>query len=559
MKVGLIFFGAEPIDSIAQVFGSSIESLRQEHELIYLPPVYEFHSKARRMEMLRDLMLSCDVLLGWLDDMVLRVRQDVNKQIPYACLMLGSLPRGNTWMMDNYHLFRTTDALLVNCSSDLEIANNFLENAQVRLLPFSFDESAFYPLDEASKQALRATLGFNSEDKILLYCGRITLEKNVHSVLRIFSVIQKLIPNARLVIAGSAHNTPVFQFFSAYSVNISHTLDKVIAKLGIDRDKIRFLGHRDKADLRGLYNIADVAINMTLNHDENFGLSQVEAMACGTPVVGTNWGGLKDVIVDDETGYKVSATMTASGVKVNWWEAVSKIVSLLQNESKYPQLRRKCVDIAHNKYSLSRYGENLRSILADCKGKADEVGEPLRASDFARRYWDSRKDITDLYYTYKELITPYTGTSQDIVDVDHRLNANQVVCLATPLVEVDEESFKINDPIFPLSVTIPAEHKQVIRTVIEVMRGEPAITAERLTNDYLAGQVNIPDALEWMIEAGLILRCGVENEVLSTHSIGSQMSLPLFSFQDVNAESDVVVLRSKRGLKVHVGLGSVVG
>ncbi len=553
MKIGIFLSSVGSANySISYVYGITLEALQQEHELIYRPSNYGYRSIEWQKDALKDMLLSCDVVLGRSQpDLLLEVRQEINKQTPYVSFMLGWMPRGNTVMMKNYHLFRSTDVLLVNCTSDLEIANNFFENAQVRLLPFAFNKSDFYPMNVTSKQALRAKLGFNPEDKILLYSGRVTLEKNVHSVLRIFSVIEKLVPNARLVIAGKCQDFPFWEF-GAYPRNLRGSLERVIAKLWIDKYKVRFFGHQEKENLCGLYNIADVVINMTLHHDENFGLSQVEAMACGTPVIGSNWGGLKDTIVDGETGYKVSTMMTASGIKLNWWEAVNKIVSLLHNESEYLRLQQQCVSIANNKYSLSKYRENLGSILTDCQGKTDVVSEPLKASEFARQLWGSHATVYDVplayrhgsspYHLYKELITPYTGISQDVAAIDQQLKANQMICLATPLVKVDEETFEINDPIFPLSITIPAEHKNVVCTVIEAMREEPVITIERLTNTYLAGQANITDALEWMIEAGLILKGRLESVALSDQSISSQMSLPLFSFQSINSSSDIIVL-----------------
>jgi glycosyltransferase involved in cell wall biosynthesis len=546
MKIGVISSSIDsPMGSIGHVVRSTIEALQPEHELTYRPSDYAYCSTARQKDALKEILLSCDVLMGTVEDLVLEVRQEINKQIPYCCFMLGFMPRGNIVMMNNYHLFRTNDVLLVNCTSDLKIANKFFENAQVRLLPFCFKEADFYPLDEASKQALRATLGFNSEDKILIYSGRITIEKNVHSVLRIFSVIQKLVPHARLIVAGTCRDVPFFEF-GAYPVNTGNTLEKIIAKLGIDQDKVRFIGHKEKTDLCGLYNIADVVINMTLHHDENFGLSQVEAMACGTPVIGANWGGLKDTIVDGVTGYKVSTTVTASGIKLNWWEAIIKIVSLLQNESKHSQLRQQCTIMARNKYSLSKYRENLRSALIDCHEKMNGVSEPLKASEFARQLWNSRTSVNKYgsspYHLYKELITSYTGTSQNYATIDQWLKPTQVVCLATPLINLDEESIEINDPIFPISITIPAIHKKVTRIVVEAMKEEPVITMERLIDHYLAGQANITDALEWMIEAGLILKGGPESKVLSARSISSQMSLPLFSFQRIDPATDVFIL-----------------
>jgi Glycosyl transferases group 1 len=339
--------------------------------------------------------------------------------------------------------------------------------------------------------------------------------------------------------------------FGTFAPNIRGTLEKMVAKLGIDQDKVRFVGHKERGELCDLYNIADLVINMTLHHDENFGLSQVEAMACGTPVIGTNWGGLKDTIVDGETGYKVSTMVTDSGIKFNWWEAVEKIVTLLNNDSEHLQLCQQCVDIAHTKYSLPQYRQTLRSIFDEGYEKKDTVSEPLKASEFARQLWrlyeSDRQEVgtyrqsVSSYHLYKKLITPYTGTSQDSVNIDRRLKADHVLCLAAPLIKIDEESFEIDDPLFPLSITIPAEHKNVTSGVIEAMREEPAITVERLTNKYLAGQTNIADALEWMIEAGLILKGGFENGILATSRVGNQMSLPMFSYEKVNYSSDIIV------------------
>jgi glycosyltransferase involved in cell wall biosynthesis len=537
MKIGVVFPEIDHEESsLVHVCGSTLEVLQQEHELIYRPPGHTFHSKEWQKDMLKEMMLSCDVLLGLVEPLALEVRQGIDKQIPYCCFVLGSMPRGGGPMKWLHHLFRTTDVILVNCTSDLEIVNNLLENARVRLLPFAIRESDFRPLDEAAKQAIRATLGFDAEDKILLYPGRITVEKNVHSILRIFSTVQRFVPNSRLMIVGRTHNIS-FLPSGTYPLNLKRTLERAVTTLGIDQDRVRFIDYKERGDLCSLYNIADVVINMTLHHDENFGLSQVEAMACGTPVVGTSWGGLKDTIAEGETGYQVSTIVTGSGVKLNWWEAVNKIVWLFRNESEHLQLRKKCVEIAHKRYSLSQYRDNLRSILAECQGEKRGVCEPLKVSEFARQYWANPRQL------YKELIAPYTGRSRDGEAIGGGLKADQVICLANPLIEVDDGLFEINDPMYPLSITIPARHKRVICAAIEAIRREPAITVERLTTSYLDGQAEIQDALEWMIETGLILRCGFENGAISARSISSQMSLPLFSFQSVDPSSDIAFLR----------------
>jgi D-inositol-3-phosphate glycosyltransferase len=72
--------------------------------------------------------------------------------------------------------------------------------------------------------------------------------------------------------------------------------------LGIEQS-ITFTGQRPRDQLRYYYSAANVFV--TTPWYEPFGITPVEAMACGTPVVGTAVGGIKTTVVDGETGYLV--------------------------------------------------------------------------------------------------------------------------------------------------------------------------------------------------------------------------------------------------------------
>ena len=154
------------------------------------------------------------------------------------------------------------------------------------------------------------------------------MEKNLHTQIRMLSVLQRLFPNLHLVIIGNLANFP-FTEFGAYPVDITGMFNRLVRELGLDTRRIHFLGNKNPTQTRDFYIIADALVNLTLHHDENFGFAQVEAMACGTPVVGTKWGGLKDTIKHNETGYHVSTVVTDAGVKLNWWEAINRIVQQL--------------------------------------------------------------------------------------------------------------------------------------------------------------------------------------------------------------------------------------
>jgi len=552
MKIGMITYPSVIVsDNLNHVFGNTVGALRQKHEIIFCPPEYIHTTKARQRELLKDLLLASDVLLGPIDDLTLQVRAGIDKQPRFICFLHGNMSRGAPFMIRNYHYFKSTDILIGNCTADVTLARKFFNNAQIRLLPFAFDESVFYPLEDAHRQAIKAKLGFGPEEKILLYSGRITVEKNVHTIMRIFSVVQKLIPSARLILAGNEFNSP-FAEFGVLTVGIKRSLTRVIAKLGIDEGRVSFIGQKSPGELRDLYNIADAVVNMTLHHDENFGLAQVEAMACGTPVIGTNWGGLKDTIVDGETGYKVSTVVTTSGVKVNWWEAINRIVGLLTSGPEYLQLRQRCRSSANERFSLVRYRQNLESILADCLGKAEGSGEPLKASAFARQYWRlcapqwgerpsyRRSELS--YEMYRELITPFAGLSSNGSTAGSELDPDQVLCLASPILLTDKQSVVINDPIFPFEIALPDNLKEAIRAIAEIMKKEPAITVGRLIKTSSATQQDVLSAMEWMFDTGLIVKNEPESWAIAPQSIGCQMATPLFSIQGIDHSTDIIFI-----------------
>ena len=79
-------------------------------------------------------------------------------------------------------------------------------------------------------------------------------------------------------------------------------LHALAAELGV-LDQVRFVGRRQPDELHLWYAAADVAV--TTPWYEPFGLTPLEAMACGTPVIGSRVGGIAFTIADGETGFLV--------------------------------------------------------------------------------------------------------------------------------------------------------------------------------------------------------------------------------------------------------------
>jgi glycosyltransferase involved in cell wall biosynthesis len=550
VKIGMIN-DSIMLASLEHLYSSIERALGKQHEIVYRPPEFWHSYGSRREGMNDDMIRNCDILIGWIDDALLEARQRVGKHVPYIWFGLGNMTRGFYKLKANAQYFKTTDMLVCNCTGDVEVARKFLSNAPMRILPISYDESNFYPSDEDSRGDIKIELGFRPEDKILLYAGRITVEKNVQTVLKIFSVLQGLVPDVHLALVGQDVENP-FMEFGVFPTNIRNTLFKMVKKLGVAPERVHFFGRKSMEELRNLYSVTDVMVNMTLHHDENFGLGQVEAMACGTPVVCTNWGGLKDTVVDGETGFRVSTYATSAlGVKADWWGGVSKIASLLtSDEAERRRLRRNSVEHARENFSFATFSRILKAIVAESAELQESAGEPLELTDFAQEFWRNCPPIRGplpyyrysprSYQLYQQLITPYAGAMSDSVAFDKQLSPDDVLCLATPVLLNDDGAMWADDIIFPLSVTPLEAHAAAARVVLEAMKAEPVMKVESLLGNHLSGHENASDALVWMLDAGLILR--TQSGLAPPENLGALMGTPLFTVQRVTPSVDIVLL-----------------
>lgn len=137
---------------------------------------------------------------------------------------------------------------------------------------------------EAERAEYRAKFA-EPDEKIILYVGRFVREKGIHLLLDAVNVILSEEPKAKVVIVGSGGARDRFQRFSDWA--------------GIG-DRVQFTGFLSSRPLYQLYRCADVAVFPSLY--EPFGIVALEATAAGVPVVASDSGGLREVVVHDQTG-----------------------------------------------------------------------------------------------------------------------------------------------------------------------------------------------------------------------------------------------------------------
>ncbi len=132
-------------------------------------------------------------------------------------------------------------------------------------------------------KGLKEAYGISPDEKVVIHVSNFRPVKRVRDVVLSFAKIAAQVP-AKLLFVGDGPE-------------ISATC-QLVKELGL-KDRVIFLGRQDH--LAKLYSISDLML--LLSEKESFGLVALEAMACGVPCIGTNVGGIPEVIEDGYNGF----------------------------------------------------------------------------------------------------------------------------------------------------------------------------------------------------------------------------------------------------------------
>ncbi len=186
--------------------------------------------------------------------------------------------------------------IIAECPQDAaDLVNLYIADPnQMEIIPCGFNPDEFYPVN---KIEARNYLGIRPDEKIILSVGRIVPRKGIDNIIRSLRFLKKRFINIRLLIVGGDNDAE----FGPSSNEIKRL--KNIAKEYKVSEKVTFAGPKNPLELKYYYSAADVFISTPWY--EPFGITPLESMACGTPVVGSDVGGIKYTIKNGETGYLV--------------------------------------------------------------------------------------------------------------------------------------------------------------------------------------------------------------------------------------------------------------
>lgn len=241
------------------------------------------------------------------------------------------------------------DRIIAECPQDQEdlLCLYHADPAKISIIPCGFDPTEFWQIDKSIAQT---TLGIESEEPLILQLGRLVPRKGVDTVIRGFGhLVKQHQIMARLLIVGGESEEPDPQLTPEIGRLSAIALEEGVA------DRVTFVGRKRRELLKYYYSAADVFV--TTPWYEPFGITPLEAMACGTPVIGSQVGGVKFTVKDGETGYLVPP---------NEPEAIAeRIADLCQNPQSRERLSRQAIQHAQEFFTWQQVTSAVAALYKE--------------------------------------------------------------------------------------------------------------------------------------------------------------------------------------------------
>lgn len=215
----------------------------------------------------------------------------------------------------------------------------------VHIVPGAPDIERFRPAE--NREELRRELGLPATARVLFCARRLVNRMGIDNLIRAMTAVVHAEPEAVLYIAGGGA--------------LREQLEDLAKELGLS-DSVHLLGRVSNEDLVRWYQAADLSIVPTVTL-EGFGLVTVESLACGTPVLGTPYGGTKEILerLTPELLFQDHKPVSIA----------NRIISALNGSSFVPG-RKACRDFVLANYTWERAAGAITDIFRQAMEEREE-------------------------------------------------------------------------------------------------------------------------------------------------------------------------------------------
>ncbi len=166
-----------------------------------------------------------------------------------------------------------------------------IKSEKITVIPRGIDLELFNPQNIDENFIVNFKKKFHLEEKFIVSSvGRVTQLKDYETFIKAVAIVKITIPNVVALIVGGVRSD---------KEEYLNSLKKLVTQLHLE-DSIIFTGSQSK--IEQIYALSDVVVSSS-KKPESFGRAVAEAIALNTPVIATNHGGVKDIIIENKNGY----------------------------------------------------------------------------------------------------------------------------------------------------------------------------------------------------------------------------------------------------------------
>jgi D-inositol-3-phosphate glycosyltransferase len=298
-------------------------------------------------------------------------------RIPFVITFhaLGLVRRLSQGSSDGFPMERTmiekrimqeADGIVALCPQDSDdlVKLYGADASKITIIPNGYNPTDFFPIRQ---EVARQALGLDPHEPTLLQLGRMVPRKGVDNVIRALAHLQQRHGlAARLLIVGGDSRQPDPDCTPEIG-----RLQQLACELGVAQ-QVTFTGSRNRDELRHYYSAADVFVSTPWY--EPFGITPLEAMACGTPVVGSAVGGIKHTVLLNKTGFLVPPNDPIA--------LADKLAILIENKPLRQRYSQQAIQHVKAGYTWARVAQQTADLYDLVTNGRVQTGFWLRPSDY---------------------------------------------------------------------------------------------------------------------------------------------------------------------------------
>jgi len=263
--------------------------------------------------------------------------------------------------------YDSTDVIAAISKVTFDIVKNVSPDTEVQYLPHSVNSNIFKPITPDQRKKIRESSGFDEDKFVVFWNNRNARRKQPGTLLFWFKEFLDRVGHDKATLL--MHTDPLDQN--------GPNLHAILQEIGLTSGQVKFSVNKlDSEHMAALYCMSDVTVN--ISDAEGFGLSTLESLFCGTPIIVNMTGGLQEQVTDGEEWFGIGIEPSSKAVigsqdipfiyedrlnKEDFVSSLEKMYNMTKEERR--ELGKKGSEYVNKNYNFNKYVTSWRSLLKD--------------------------------------------------------------------------------------------------------------------------------------------------------------------------------------------------